>query len=303
VGVWGLLQPLSDGLKLLLKELIVPSKAKRPVFLLAPVISFVLAVIGWAVIPFSYGNVFFDIELGLLFVFMVSSLNIYGVVLAGWASNSKYALLGSLRSAAQMVSYEVSIGLILVPIIVCSGTLNLTGIVVSQNESTWFVFPLLPLALVFFVSILAETNRSPFDLAEAEAELVAGFNVEYSSIAFALFFLAEYCSMILMSSLAVILFFGGWLSPISYLEAAKGPLDGNNATAVMGYSIPGEFWFSFKTTIFCFLFIQVRASLPRFRYDQLMLLGWKVFLPFTLGYLIFISGVFVVIEEEALSGL
>jgi NADH-quinone oxidoreductase subunit H len=274
VGIWGLLQPIADGLKLVTKEFIVPSKAKTFLFMCAPSFTFFLALIGWAVIPFSFGNVFVDIYSGVLYVFAVSSLSIYGVILAGWASNSKYALLGGLRSAAQMISYEVSIGLILVPLIICSGTLNLTEMVIAQSIKGWFCFPLFPLMIIFCISVLAETNRAPFDLPEAEAELVAGFNVEYSSMGFALFFLGEYCSMILMSSLVVIFFFGGWLPLIPYLNI-----------------LPAEFWFAFKTTFFCFMFIFVRANFPRFRYDQLMSIGWKVFLPFTLGYLVFFAGI------------
>jgi NADH-quinone oxidoreductase subunit H len=211
---------------------------------------------GWAVIPFNLGNVFADIYSGVLYVFAVSSLGIYGVILSGWASNSKYAFLGGLRSAAQMISYEVCIGLILVPIIICSSSLNLTEIVFAQSLKGWFCFPLFPLMFIFFISVLAETNRAPFDLPEAEGELSGGYNVEYSSMGFALFFLGEYCSMILMSALLTIFFLGGWLAPISVLTI-----------------FPGEFWFAIKTTFFCFMFILVRASLPRFRYDQLMSLG------------------------------
>jgi NADH-quinone oxidoreductase subunit H len=257
VGFLGLLQPIADGLKLVTKEFIVPSKAKATVFIFAPIATFFLSLVGWAAIPFNSGNVFVDIDLGVLYVFAVSSLGIYGVLLSGWASNSKYAFLGSLRSAAQMISYEVSIGLILVPVVILSGSLSLIDIVYSQELKGWFCFPLLPLSIIFFISMLAETNRAPFDLPEAEAELVAGFNVEYSSMGFALFFLGEYSSMIMMSSLAVIFFFGGWLPP--------GGID--------FYIIPGEFWFALKTTIFCFLFIFVRANFPRYRYDQLMYLG------------------------------
>jgi NADH-quinone oxidoreductase subunit H len=273
-GLWGLLQPIADGLKLATKEFIVPSKSRVFFFLFSPIITFFLAVVGWAVIPFNFGNVCADIYLGLLFILVVSSLGIYGVILAGWSSNSKYAFLGGLRAAAQMISYEVSIGLILIPVIICSGSLNLTEIVFVQSYKGWFCFHLFPLTFIFFVSTLAETNRSPFDLPEAEAELVAGFNVEYSSMGFALFFLGEYCSMILMSSLTVVLFFGGWLSPFNFI-----------------LNLPGEFWFAIKTTFFCFMFIFVRANFPRFRYDQLMTVGWKVFLPFTVGYLVFVAGV------------
>ena len=276
VGIWGLLQPIADGLKLVTKEFIVPSKSKSLIFVFAPILTFFLALIGWAVVPFGFGNVFADIYSGVLYIFSVSALGIYGVILAGWASNSKYAFLGGLRSAAQMVSYEVSLGLTLVPLLICSGSLNLTEIVFVQSYKGWFCLPLLPLVMVFCISVLAETNRAPFDLPEAEAELVAGFNVEYSSMGFALFFLGEYCSMILMSSLIVTFFFGGWLAPINLLDF-----------------LPSEFWFAVKTTFFCYMFIFIRANFPRFRYDQLMSLGWKTFLPFTLGYLVFFSGLCV----------
>jgi NADH-quinone oxidoreductase subunit H len=221
-GVWGLLQPIADGLKLVTKELIVPSKSKVFFFVFSPILTFFLALVGWAVIPFNFGNVFVDIYLGVLYILVVSSLGIYGVILSGWASNSKYAFLGSLRSAAQMISYEVSIGVILVPVIICSSSLNLTEIVFVQSYKGWFCFPLFPLVFIFFISVLAETNRAPFDLPEAEAEIVAGFNVEYSSMGFALFFLGEYCSMILMSGLVVIFFFGGWLSPFSFITVIPG---------------------------------------------------------------------------------
>ena len=272
VGIWGVLQPIADGLKLVTKEFIVPSKSKTFLFTFAPVLTFFLSLMGWAVIPFSFGNVFADIDSGVLYVFTVSSLGIYGVILSGWASNSKYAFLGGLRSAAQMISYEVCIGLTLVPVLICSGSLNLTQIVFAQSLKGWFGFPLFPLMLIFFISALAETNRAPFDLPEAEGELSGGYNVEYSSMGFALFFLGEYCSMLFMSGLLVIFFGGGWLSPLPEMV------------------IPGEFWFALKITFFCYMFILVRASVPRFRYDQLMLLGWKVFLPVTLGYLVFFAG-------------
>jgi len=274
VGIWGLLQPISDGVKLVTKEFIVPSKSKTSLFIFAPVLTFFLALIGWAVVPFSFGNVFVDIYSGILYFFAVSSLGIYGIILSGWASNSKYAFLGSLRSAAQMISYEIAIGLVLVLVVFCSSSLNLTEIVFVQSYKGWFFFPLFPAFIIFCISMLAETNRAPFDLPEAEAELVAGFNVEYSSMGFALFFLGEYCSMILMSSLAVTFFLGGWLAPV----------------AAFDFLLP-EIWFSIKTTLFCFFFIFIRANFPRFRYDQLMSIGWKTFLPFTLGYLVFFSGV------------
>lgn len=255
VGFWGVLQPFADALKLIAKELVIPVKAKTFIFILSPIITFFLALISWAVIPFSFGNVFADISLGVLYIFAVSSLGVYGVILSGWSSNSKYAFLGALRSAAQMISYEVSFGLVIIPIVICSGSLNLTEIVVFQGNACWFFFPLFPLVIVFFISMLAETNRAPFDLPEAEAELVAGFNVEYSSMGFALFFLGEYANMVLMSVLCTLFFFGGWLSPL-------------------GLSIIyPEIWLALKTIFFCFMFIFVRANFPRYRYDQLMDLG------------------------------
>ena len=274
VGIWGLLQPISDGVKLVTKEFIVPSKSKTSLFIFAPILTFFLALIGWAVMPFSFGNSFVDIYSGILYSFAVSSLGIYGIILSGWASNSKYAFLGGLRSAAQMISYEITIGLVLVLVVLASSSLNLTEIVFVQSYKGWFFLPLFPAASIFCISILAETNRAPFDLPEAEAELVAGFNVEYSSMGFALFFLGEYCSMILMSSLIVTFFFGGWLSPVG----------------LFGFILP-EIWFSLKTATLCFFFIFIRANFPRFRYDQLMSIGWKTFLPLTLGYVVFFSGV------------
>jgi len=270
VGYFGLLQPFADGLKLFLKETIIPSQASKFIFLLAPLITLTLSLVGWTVIPFSYGNVFSDIDLGLLYIFAMSSLNVYGIIIAGWSSNSKYAFLGSLRSAAQMVSYEVSIGIIIINLLIFVGSLNLTEIVMAQ-ENCWFVFGFFPIFLMFFISGLAETNRPPFDLPEAEAELVAGYNVEYSAVGFAFFFIGEYANLILMSTLIVLFFFGGWL-PIFGLAF-----------------LPSFFWFSFKILIFLFLFILVRASVPRYRYDQLMQLGWKTLLPLSLGFLFFSS--------------
>lgn len=278
VGFWGVLQPFADALKLIVKEFIVPSKSKTFIFLISPSLTFFLALISWAVIPFSFGNVFADIYLGVLYLLAASSLGVYGVLLAGWASNSKYAFLGGLRSAAQMISYEVSIGLILLPIVLCSGSLNITDIIVFQEKTCWFVFPMLPLSIIFFISMLAETNRAPFDLPEAEAELVAGFNVEYSSMTFALFFLGEYSSMLLMSAFYICLFFGGWQSPIYVLGSYE------------------SFWFSFKVAIVCFLYVFVRANFPRFRYDQLMGINWKVFLPYTLGFLIYSFSLLVLMD-------
>jgi NADH-quinone oxidoreductase subunit H len=275
VGFAGLLQPLADGLKLLLKETILPKHSNRILFLLSPFITFVLSLIGWSVIPFNDFSVFSDVNVGILYIFAVSSLGVYGVIMAGWSSNSKYAFLGCLRSAAQMVSYEVSIGLIIISVLLCVGSLNLSEIVYCQ-KSVWFVIPLFPAFLMFFVSALAETNRPPFDLPEAEAELVSGYNVEYSSMTFALFFLGEYSNIILMSSLSTVLFFGGWLPPFDFF---------------LLYLIPGFFWFSIKTFFFIFLFIWVRASFPRYRYDQLMRLGWKIFLPLSLAWVLFTSSI------------
>jgi NADH-quinone oxidoreductase subunit H len=277
VGFVGLLQPLCDGLKLLLKEPVLPSSANTVIFLMAPVITFLLSLIAWAAIPFNPGVVVADLNLGILYIFAVSSLGVYGIITAGWSSNSKYAFLGGLRSAAQMVSYEVSIGLIIICVILCVGSLNLTDIVLAQRQ-VWFIVPLFPLYFLFFISCLAETNRAPFDLPEAEAELVAGYNVEYSSMGFALFFLGEYANMILMSSLCSILFFGGWLPPVDF---------------ILFHWIPGSFWFSIKICFVLFCFIWVRAAFPRYRYDQLMTLGWKVFLPLSLAWVIFVAGILV----------
>jgi NADH-quinone oxidoreductase subunit H len=275
VGVYGILQALADGLKLLLKETILPNRANLIIFIIAPIITFTLSLLGWAVIPFDNNLVLSDLNIGILYLLAISSLGVYGIITSGWASNSKYAFLGSLRSTAQMISYEVSIGLIIISVLLCSGSLNLTQIVLSQ-QYIWYVIPLFPLFIIFFISILAETNRPPFDLPEAEAELVAGYNVEYSAMGFALFFLGEYANIILMSSICVILFFGGWLSPFSIL---------NNIVS-----------FVIKVLFFVFLFILVRASYPRYRYDQLMRLGWKIFLPVSLAWVIFVSGLLISFE-------
>lgn len=277
VGFVGLLQALADGLKLFTKETTLPSNSNLALFIIAPILSFLLSVIAWAVIPFSHKVVFVDVSLGVLYLFVVSSMNVYGIILAGWSSNSKYAFLGALRSAAQMVSYEISIGFILLSITVSVGSLNLSKIVLAQQE-VWLIFPLFPLFVMFYISMLAETNRQPFDLPEAESELVSGYNVEYSAMTFALFFLAEYSNMLLMSSLAAILFLGGWLSPFNVF-----PL----------YFLPGSFWFSIKVCIGALFFILSRATLPRYRYDQLMYLGWKCFLPFAIGYLMFTVGLLI----------
>jgi len=280
VGFLGLLQPLADGLKLLVKEPVLPSNANNVVFLAAPVLTFALSLVGWAVVPFDSGVVISDLNVGVLYIFAVSSLGVYGIIMAGWASNSKYAFLGCLRSAAQMVSYEVSIGLILICVLLCVGSLNISEIVYAQTH-IWYGIPLFPLLLMFFVSCLAETNRAPFDLPEAEAELVAGYNVEYSSMGFALFFLGEYINMIFMSAFCAILFLGGWLPPVNH---------------AVFYWIPGSLWLGLKTCIFLFGFIWVRSAFPRYRYDQLMRLGWKVFLPLSLAWVLVVAGILVSFE-------
>lgn len=270
VGPFGLLQPLADGVKLMFKEVIIPANANKALFILAPIITFVLALIGWAVIPFSETFVISNINVGVTYLLATSSLGVYGIIISGWASNSKYAFLGAIRSSAQMISYEVSIGLIIISVVLFAGSLNLSEIVLAQQDK-WFVIPLLPMFVVFFISALAETNRLPFDLPEAESELVAGYNVEYSSMPFSMFFLGEYANMILISAFASILFLGGWLPPfdIAFLNA-----------------IPGAVWLMLKIFILLFCFIWVRATLPRYRYDQLMRLGWKVFLPISLIWVV-----------------
>jgi NADH-quinone oxidoreductase subunit H len=277
VGPFGILQPIADGIKLLHKETIIPHAANPILFIMAPILTFSLSLAAWAVIPLDFGIVLANINVGILYLFAISSLGIYGIIIAGWASNSKYAFLGALRSAAQMISYEVSMGLVIISVLLCAGSLNLTKIVEAQ-QNLWFAIPLFPMFIVFFISILAETNRTPFDLPEAEAELVAGYHVEYSSLAFALFFLGEYANMILLSAMCTILFFGGWLPPISVVPLIW---------------IPGPIWFILKICFFLFIFLWVRATLPRYRYDQLMRLGWKVFLPFTLIWVVLTAGVLV----------
>ncbi len=274
VGIFGLLQPLADALKLFVKETILPSSANLIIFILAPILTFLLALLSWCVLPLGEGMVYADINIGILYIFAISSLGVYGIITSGWSSNSKYAFLGALRSAAQMVSYEVSIGLIFINILLCTGSLNFTEIVLAQ-QAIWFGIPLFPILLMFYISILAETNRAPFDLPEAEAELVAGYNVEYSAMGFALFFLGEYANMILMCGLATSLFLGGWLPPFNY---------------TILFWIPSTIWFGIKTTILLFGFIWVRSSFPRYRYDQLMRLGWKIFLPLSLGWVFLVSG-------------
>lgn len=303
VGPFGLLQPLADGLKLVAKKLIMPTRASKVIFILAPATILSLSLISWSVIPFNVKNRDEHIQIiknilgeyiefnsfgflhleylnilgvskfyfSLFFLLALSSLNVYGIIIAGWSSNSKYAFLGCLRSAAQMISYEVSIGLVLLPVVLLSRSLNLTEIVVNQEKTGWYFFPLLPCAIIFFISMLAETNRTPFDLPEAEAELVAGYNVEYGSLIFAMFFLGEYSNMLLMSALISLLFFGGWATSFFFL--------------------PAELVLAFKLTLFCFLFILVRATLPRYKYNQLMDIGWKIFLPLMLSYFFFLISV------------
>jgi NADH-quinone oxidoreductase subunit H len=274
VGPFGLWQPFADALKMLMKETIIPSGANRLLFLMAPMLTFALAMLAWAVIPVTEGWEAADINVGILYLFAISSLGVYGIIIAGWASNSKYAFLGAMRSAAQMVSYEVSIGFVLVSVLLCVGSLNLTDIVLAQRH-IWFCIPLFPMFIVFFISGLAETNRSPFDLPEGESEIVAGFFVEYSAMSFALFFLGEYANMILMSAMTSILFLGGWLAPFGVAPFTW---------------IPGVIWFVLKICFVLFFFLWVRATFPRYRYDQLMRLGWKVFLPLSLLWLVITAG-------------
>jgi NADH-quinone oxidoreductase subunit H len=290
VGWFGLLQPLADGLKLFFKETIIPSGANRVIFVMAPMITFVLALVAWAVIPFGPGLVLADINVGFLYLFAISSLGVYGIIMAGWASNSKYAFLGALRSAAQMVSYEVSIGFVIITVLLAVGSLNLSKIVMAQAGGIhhWFLFsPLLPMGVVFFISALAETNRAPFDLPEAEAELVSGYNVEYSAMTFALFFLGEYMNMILMSGMTAILFLGGWTSPLDFAPFTW---------------VPGPLWFILKIIAVLFVFLWVRATFPRYRYDQLMRLGWKVFLPLSLFWVVLTAGWLLVFDKVPPAG-
>ena len=280
VGPFGLMQPFADALKMLMKETIIPTGSNRLLFLMAPMLTFALAMLAWAVIPVNDGWAIADINVGILYLFAISSLGVYGIIIAGWASNSKYAFLGALRSAAQMVSYEVSMGFVLVSVLLCVGSLNLTDIVRAQATRfgfipAWFCIPLFPMFIVFFISALAETNRSPFDLPEGESEIVAGFFVEYSAMSFALFFLGEYANMILMSALTTILFLGGWLAPFGVAPFTW---------------VPGVIWFVLKICFVLFFFLWVRATFPRYRYDQLMRLGWKVFLPLSLLWLVMTAG-------------
>lgn len=278
VGPFGLLQPFADGLKLVLKETIVPSSANAVLFIIAPMITFMTALVAWAVVPFNDGWVIADINVGVLYLFAISSLGVYGIIIAGWASNSKYAFLGALRSAAQMVSYEVSIGFVLITVLLCVGSLNLSDVVMAQSGGIWhwFFLPLLPMFVIFFVSALAETNRTPFDLPMSEAELVAGFHTEYSAMTFGLFFLGEYANMILLSAMGAVLFLGGWMSPLPF--------------APFTY-VPGVVWFALKIAFLLFVFSWTKGTLPRYRYDQLMRLGWKVFLPVSLGWVVLTAAV------------
>ena len=270
VGPFGLLQSLADALKYIFKEIIIPASSNKVIFILAPIITMTLALIAWAVIPFGLEQVLADINVGILYIFAVSSLGVYGIIMGGWASNSKYPFLGAIRSAAQMVSYEVSIGIIIINVLLCVGSLNLNDIVVAQKEM-WFVIPLFPMFVIFFISALAETNRPPFDLPEAEAELVAGYQTEYSGMMYAMFWLGEYANILLMCALGSILFLGGWLSPIDLYPFSL---------------IPGALWLIFKILFLFILFALVKAIVPRYRYDQLMRLGWKIFLPLSLTYVV-----------------
>ena len=274
VGPFGLLQSLADALKYIFKEIIIPASSNKVIFILAPIITMTLALIAWAVIPFGVEQVLADINVGILYIFAVSSLGVYGIIMGGWASNSKYPFLGAIRSAAQMVSYEVSIGIIIINVLLCVGSLNLNDIVVAQKEM-WFVIPLFPMFVIFFISALAETNRPPFDLPEAEAELVAGYQTEYSGMMYAMFWLGEYANILLMCALGSILFLGGWLSPIDLYPFNL---------------IPGALWLIFKILFLFILFALVKAIVPRYRYDQLMRLGWKVFLPLSLTWVVLTAG-------------
>ena len=273
VGPFGLFQSLADALKYIFKEVIIPASSNKVIFILAPIITMTLAMIAWAVIPFSETFVLANINVGILYIFAVSSLGVYGIIMGGWASNSKYPFLGAIRSAAQMVSYEVSIGVIIINVLLCVGSLNLTDIVLAQ-KNLWFIIPLFPMFVIFFISALAETNRPPFDLPEAEAELVAGYQTEYSGMMYAMFWLGEYANILLMCAMGSILFLGGWLSPIDIY-----PFN----------AIPGSLWIIFKILLLFLLFALVKAIVPRYRYDQLMKLGWKIFLPFSLLYVVLTS--------------
>ncbi|MBY0354808.1 MAG: NADH-quinone oxidoreductase subunit NuoH [Rickettsiales bacterium] len=282
VGPFGLLQPFADALKLMTKEIVIPTQANKIVFMMAPMLTFILALLGWAVIPMSQHFVIADINVGVLYLFAISSLGVYGIIMSGWASNSTYAFLGSIRSAAQMVSYEVSMGFVLITVLLLVGSLNLNDVVLAQREGWFIASGLFPMFVIFFISALAETNRLPFDLPEAEGELVAGYNVEYSSMTFALFFLGEYLNMILLSGMTAILFLGGWLPPFA-----------GSGTEM----IPGVVWFALKICAILFVFLWVRATFPRYRYDQLMRLGWKVFLPISLLWVVGTAGYLVYFDK------
>ncbi len=270
IGAYGLLQPLADGLKLLVKETVMPSSSNKILFVFSPMLTFIISLMGWAIVPFDEYAILASMNIGVLYLYAMSSLGVYGIIMSGWSSNSKYAFLGALRSTAQMVSYEVSLGFIMLTIVLANGSFDLQEIIDFQ-KGVWFIFPLMSGFLLFFISALAETNRHPFDLPEAEAELVSGYNVEYSAMAFALFSLGEYGNMLMMSAFNTILFFGGWLPPFEFL----------------GF-LPGSFWFGIKMCFFVILFVWVRTALPRYRYDQLMGLGWKAFLPTSIGYLMWL---------------
>ena len=280
VGPFGLLQSLADALKYIFKEIIIPSSSNKVIFILAPIVTMTLALIAWAVIPFSATQVLADINVGVLYLFAVSSLGVYGIIMGGWASNSKYPFLGAIRSAAQMVSYEVSIGVIIINVLLCVGSLNLNDIVIAQ-KNLWFVIPLFPMFVIFFISALAETNRPPFDLPEAEAELVAGYQTEYSGMMYAMFWLGEYANILLMCAMGAILFLGGWLSPIDMYPFTF---------------VPGAIWLILKILLLFILFALVKAIVPRYRYDQLMRLGWKVFLPLALAWVILVAGTLVAFD-------
>ena len=286
VGPFGLLQTVADALKFIFKEIIIPASANKVIFVLAPIITLTLALIAWAVIPFSNEMVLSNINVGILYLFAVSSLSVYGIIMGGWASNSKYPFLGAIRSAAQMVSYEVSIGLIIINVLLCVGSLNLNKIVLAQ-ENVWFIFPLFPMFIVFFISALAETNRPPFDLPEAESELVAGYQTEYSGMMYAMFWLGEYANILLLCALGSILFLGGWLSPIDIY-----PLD----------LLPGAFWMIFKILVLFILFSLVKAVVPRYRFDQLMRLGWKIFLPLSLIWVVLTASFLFFLDMLPITG-
>lgn len=273
VGLFGVLQPLADAVKLFFKETFIPAKADKVVFLLAPILTFVPALVAWAVVPFSPELVLADINIGVLYILAISSMGVYGVLMSGWASNSRWPFLGAMRSAAQMVSYEVAMGFTLIPVVMVSGSMNLKEIVLAQREM-WNLVPMFPVFIIYFISVVAETNRAPFDLPEAEAELVSGFNTEYSAMTFGMFFMGEYANMILVSVMGSVLFLGGWLPPVN--------------VGIL-YLVPGMFWLAAKTGFLLFVFLWIRATFPRYRYDQLMRLGWKVFLPISLVW-IFVTG-------------